>query len=264
MVSYGTSFLTNSSGVEERELAYYENLYGGEGASHFSKPAVVAFREYLVARMVCAADLGPSARVLSIGCGVGDTELLLAKCVAHVTGVDLSPAAIREACRVAEMKRVRNVRFIEGSWTMLPLNEESFDAVIAVFFLHHLPDAALAGFPKQVHALLKSGGRFYALEPSTRRLSGFLGKLFVPALMKKYQTEDERQLEPESTAELFREAGYDSSTRWFDFSSTPLAGLFPSWRAGYRAARRLDGALTKIPVVCALSSNFELIARAKS
>jgi ubiquinone/menaquinone biosynthesis C-methylase UbiE len=256
--------LTNSGGVEERELAYYEDLYGGEGANHFSKPAVVAFREYLVARMVHAADLGPSARVLSIGCGVGDTELLLAKRVAHVTGVDLSPAAIREADRAAEMKHIRNVRFMEGSWMALRLNEDAFDAVIAVFFLHHLPDDPLAAFPKDVRALLKPSGRFYALEPSTRRLSGFLGKLLVPALMKKYQTEDERQLEPESTAELFRQAGYDSSTRWFDFSSTPLAGLFPSWRAGYRAARRLDGALTKIPVVRALSSNFELIARADS
>jgi ubiquinone/menaquinone biosynthesis C-methylase UbiE len=254
--------LTNSGGVEERELAYYENLYGGEGANHFSKPAVVAFREYLVARMVRAANLGPSARVLSIGCGVGDTELLLAKRVAHVTGVDLSPAAIREASRAAEMKRVRNARFIEGSWLALHLDEDSFDAVIAVFFLHHLPDDTLAEFPKDLRVLLKPSGRFYALEPSTRRLSGFLGKLLVPALMKKYQTEDERQLKPESTAELFRKAGYDSSTHWFDFSSTPLAGLFPSWRAGYRAARRLDGALTKIPVVRALSSNFELIARA--
>jgi SAM-dependent methyltransferase len=264
MVSYGTSFLTNSGGVEERELAYYENLYGGEGANHFSKPAVVAFREYLVERLARAANLGPSARVLSIGCGVGDTELLLAQRVAHVTGVDLSPTAIRQACRAAEAKRVRNVRFMEGGWTALRLGEEPFDAVIAVFFLHHLPDATLAAFPKHVRALLKPSGRFYALEPSTRRLSGFLGKLLVPALMKKYQTEDERQLEPESTAELFRQAGYDSSTRWFDFSSTPLAGLFPSWRAGYRAARRLDGALTKIPIVRALSSNFELIARAES
>lgn len=252
--------MINSGGVEERELAYYENLYGGDGASHFSKPAVVAFREYLVERLIRATDLGPSASVLSIGCGVGDTELLLARRVGHVTGVDLSPAAIREAVRAAEAKRIRNVRFIEGSWTALRLDAESFDAVIAVFFLHHLTDDALAAFPQHSGRLLKPGGRFYALEPSTHRLSGFLGKLLVPRMMKKYQTEDERQLRPGSTAELFRAAGYHCSTRWFDFCSTPLAGLFPAWRSGYRAARRLDGALTVIPALRALSSNFELIA----
>ena len=143
MVSY-RDLLTNAGGVEERELAYYENLYSGEGAGHFSKPAVVAFREYLVERMIHVTSLGRSARVLSIGCGVGDPELLLAERVAHVTGVDLSPAAIREAVRAVETQQICNVRFIERSWTALRLDGESFDAVIAVFFLHHLPDAALA------------------------------------------------------------------------------------------------------------------------
>jgi ubiquinone/menaquinone biosynthesis C-methylase UbiE len=253
--------LTDSSGVEQRELAYYENLYGGDGAAHFSKPAVVAFREYLVARIVRAAGLTGSARVLSIGCGVGDTELLLANHVAHVTGIDLSPAAIREACSAAEVKRVRNVRFLEGSWPALRLGGETFDVVIAIFFLHHLPDAELDAFPRQVFSLLQPGGRFYALEPSTRRLSGCLGKLLVPRLMKKYQTEDERQLRRASTAALLRHSGFESSTRWFDFCSTPLAGLFPEWRSGYRAARLLDGALTAVPGLRSLSSNFELIAR---
>jgi SAM-dependent methyltransferase len=254
--------LTHSNEAEQRELAYYENLYGGEGTEHFSKPAVVAFRKFLAARIVRAAGLGPSSRVLSIGCGVGDTELLLAGSVGHITGVDLSPAAIREAQRAAGVKQIRNVQFEAGSWPALPIDRESFDAVIAVFFLHHLSDAALEDFPRQLRPWLNANGRFYALEPSTLRLSGFLGKLLVPRLMKKYQTEDERQLRSDDTAELFRKAGYESSARWFDFCSTPLAGLFPSWRAGYRAARLLDGALTVCPGLRALSSNFELIARA--
>lgn len=259
-MSYGI-LLTDSGGVEQRELAYYENLYSGDGAGHFSKPAVVAFREYLVARMVRVTRLTPSARVLSIGCGVGDTELLLAQRVAHVTGIDLSPTAVRQARCAAELKSVRNVRFLTGSWQELSLNGETFDAVIAIFFLHHLPDAELAAFPRQVSPLLRRTGRFYALEPSARRLSGFLGKLLVPGLMKKYQTEDERQLQPGSTAMLFRQAGFQSFTRWFDFCSTPLAGLFPSWRSGYRVARILDGALTTAPGLRALSSNFELFAQ---
>jgi ubiquinone/menaquinone biosynthesis C-methylase UbiE len=252
--------LTDSGGVEERELAYYENLYGGEGAGHFSKPAVVAFREYLVARIVRSAGLLPSARVLSIGCGIGDMELLLSERVAHVTGIDLSPSAIREAGRAAAVKGVHNVRFLEGSWPRLPVSTELFDAVIAIFFLHHISDNALEEFPRQLARFLEAGGKFYALEPSTRRLSGFLGKLIVPGLMKKYQTYDERQLRPASTAGLFRKAGYRSATHWFDFCSTPLAGLFPEWRAGYRVARALDGALTVLPGLRELSSNFELIA----
>jgi ubiquinone/menaquinone biosynthesis C-methylase UbiE len=199
--------------------------------------------------------------VLSIGCGIGDTELLLAPHVAHVTGIDLSPAAIAEARRAASARRVTNVQFMAGTWQTAALGEEPFDAVVAIFFLHHLPDKDLAAFPIQLTRLLRPGGVFYALDPSAWRLSGFLGQLLVPKLMEKYQTEDERQLSPHSTAAPFRAAGFRTATHWFDFASTPLAGLFPSWAAGYRLARGLDEALTRVPLLRELSSNFELIAR---
>lgn len=252
--------MTDSGGAQERELAYYENLYGTFGVQHFAKPAVVAFREYLVRRILRRTEAGPESKVLSIGCGIGDTELLLASHVRHVTGIDLSPTAIREANRAAQARAVRNVRFLEGSWPALDLDGEPFDVILAIFFLHHLPDSVLDAFPAGLSPLLAEQGRFYALEPSARRLSGFLGKLLVPGLMKKYQTEDERQLLPPRAIAPFRKAGFMASATWFDFCSTPLAGLFPSWAAGYRLARRLDEALTACPGVRALSSNFELLA----
>jgi SAM-dependent methyltransferase len=251
---------TQIDSVRERELAYYENLYGTVGVAHFAKPAVVAFRDYLVRRILRSAGAGPNSRVLSIGCGIGDLELLLAPHVADVTGVDLSPTAIAEANRAAHARNLRNVRFFEGAWQDAPLTGESFDLVLAIFFLHHLPDEDLAEFPKRVLPFLSKNAVFYALEPSAHRLSGFLGKLLVPALMKKYQTDDERQLLPRPTALSFREAGFNVATPWFDFISTPLAGLFPSWPLGYGMARWLDEGLTACVGLRALSSNFELIA----
>ncbi len=250
---------TSADPVLERELAYYENLYSTNGVSHFAQPAVVEFRKFLVQRIRKLIPAG--ARVLSIGCGIGDTELLLAPHVAHVTGVDLSPAAIAEANRASARSGVTNVRFLEAAWQNLPTAEQPFDVVLSIFFLHHLPDAQLGAFPSQLKALLAPSGLFYALEPSARRLSGFVGRLVVPRLMKKYQTQDERQLLPKIATAPFRKAGFEVTTTWFDFLSTPLAGLFPAWAAGYRASRRLDGALTALPGLRALSSNFELIAR---
>jgi len=251
---------TQIDSVRERELAYYENLYGTIGAAHFAKPAVVAFRDYLVRRILRSTRAGRNSRVLSIGCGIGDLELLLAPHVADVTGVDLSPTAIAEANRAAHARDLRNLRFFEGAWQDAPLAGESFDLVLAIFFLHHLPDADLAKFPKKLVPFLSEDAVFYALEPSAHRLSGFLGKLLVPGMMKKYQTHDERQLLPRPTAIPFREAGFDVATPWFDFVSTPLAGLFPSWALGYGIARLLDEGLTACPGLRALSSNFELIA----
>jgi len=251
---------SGSDPVLERELAYYEELYSTYGPGLFAQPGVVLFREYLVRRILIATGVNAQSRVLSIGCGMGDTELLLAPRVAHVTGVDLSPAAITEARRAASARNMTNVQFVAGAWQTATLGEE-FDAVLAIFFLHHLPDSDLAAFPYQLKRLLRSGGVFYALDPSARRLSGFLGRLLVPKLMRKYQTQDERQLSPLATTAPFRAAGFETATRWFDFASTPLAGLFPSWAAGYRMARALDEALTRTPLLRELSSNFELTAR---
>ena len=252
-----------SGRVLERELAYYENVYSTYGPRLFAQPGIVSFREYLARRIVRAAGIGAESRVLSIGCGIGDTELLLAPHTAHIAGVDLSPTAIAEARRVADARKIANIQFLAGAWQTSAF-EEPFDAVVAIFFLHHLQDRDLAEFPRQLKRLLRPGGVFYALDPSARRLSGFLGRLLVPKLMEKYQTDDERQLLPRQTAAPFRAAGFETATHWFDFASTPLAGLFPGWAAGYRVTRVLDEALTRIPLLNELSSNFELIARRPS
>jgi len=135
---------TQLDSVRERELAYYENLYSTVGVGHFAKPAVVAFRDYLVRRILRSTGAGRRSRVLSIGCGIGDLELLLAPHVAGITGVDLSPAAIAEANRAAQARNITNVRFLEGAWQTAPLPDESFDLVLAIFFLHHLPDDSRA------------------------------------------------------------------------------------------------------------------------
>jgi SAM-dependent methyltransferase len=248
----------------ERELAYYEDLYSGFAQQHFAKPAVAAFRRYLAMRIlaVCRERCGSTAgwRVLSLGCGIGDTELLIAPHVSEIVGIDLSPKAIAQARKDAGRSGVRNVRFLAGDWRESIGGNGRFDLVLGVFFFHHLTDSELAAAPHELGAALTSGGVVYALEPSARRLAGLVGKLILPHLMKRYQTADERQLSAENTAAIFRESGYRAATSWFDFASTPLAGLLPSWESGYRLCRLLDHALIRVPLVSRWSANFELLA----
>jgi SAM-dependent methyltransferase len=246
----------------ERELAYYEDLYSGFAQSHFAKPAVTAFRRYLAARIRARTRLRPDWRVLSLGCGIGDTELLIAPQVREVVGVDLSPKAVAQAEADARRVRISNVRFCAGDWRSALTVRGPFDLVLGIFFLHHLTDAELSAAPAELLAVLRPGGLVYALEPSARRLAGLIGKLIVPHLMKRYQTEDERQLLAGPTAACFTRAGYSVETEWFDFVSTPLAGLAPSWRSAYIAARAIDHALVRAPWLRRWSANFELIAAA--
>jgi SAM-dependent methyltransferase len=248
----------------ERELAYYEDLYSGFAQQHFAKPAVAAFRRYLAARIlaVCRERCGVTAgwRLLSLGCGIGDTELLIAPHVGEIVGIDLSPKAIEQARKDASRAGIRNVRFLAGDWRGDIGAIGRFDLVLGVFFFHHLTDSELDAVPRELTAALIPGGAVYALEPSARRLAGVVGKLIVPHLMKRYQTADERQLLAEEMAATFRKSGYRATTSWFDFASTPLAGLLPSWKSGFRFCRLLDHALIRMPLLSRWSANFELLA----
>ena len=243
-------------GALERELAYHEKLYSGFAQAHFARPAVRALREHMMRRILHITGAGPHTRVLSLGCGIGDTELLLAPHVAEVTGVDLSPAAVRQARADAERLGIRNAKFEQGTGA-----RGEFGVVIAIFFLHHLPDQELAALPEKIKALLALGGVFYSLDPSVRRLSGVVGRRLFPSLMKRYQTPDERELSPEMTASLFQSAGFDTRVDTYDFGSSPLAGLLPGWRTGYRMARAVDDMLLRAPALRRRGSNFEILAR---
>ena len=245
----------------ERELEYHEKLYSGFAQQHFAKPAVRAVREDSVRRILQVTGAGRTSRVLSVGCGIADTELLLAPHVAEVVGIDLSPSAIEQAQADAAQSGVANFRGLCGTLEGVTDGLGHFDAVIAIFFLHHLPEAALNAFPGLARSLLRPGGTFYSLDPSRYRLTGFIGELLFPKLMARYQSPGERQLSPRETASLFASCGFESRFDYYDFASTPLAGLFPSWRSGYRAMRVVDELLIRLPGLRGVSSNFEVIAR---
>ena len=144
------------SEVSARELAYHEKLYSGFAQAHFARPAVRALRRHMVGRIRSLTGVDSRSRVLSLGCGIGDTELLLAPNVGEMVGVDLSPAAIRQASADAARAGISNARFELGSDA-----SGRYDAIVAIFFLHHLPDAALAALPKWLHQRLAPGGVFY-------------------------------------------------------------------------------------------------------
>ena len=244
--------------VRGRELAYHEKLYSGFAQTHFARPAVAELRRHLVDRIVRAAELNGNSQVLSLGCGIGDTELILARQVGGVLGIDISAAGVRQAQSDAARAGISNAAFRQAAMEDI---SGSYDAVIAIFFLHHLSGDELSSLPRRVLELLKPGGVFYSLDPSSRRLSGAVGRVLVPWLMRKYQTADERELEPEAIARSFELSGFAVQPDVYDFGSTSLAGLFPRWRSGYRLARRLDDVLLRASAIRHVGSNFEIVAR---
>jgi SAM-dependent methyltransferase len=239
----------------ERERDYCDDLYSGFAQQHFAKRAVLAFPNHLVKRMIRLTDANRGSRVLSLGSGTGDTELLLGPHVGSVVGIDISPRGVEHATRAAGDLGIRNASFLLADVDGDVLEPESFDIVIGVFFLHHLPESIDNRLPRRVHALLKPGGVFYGRDPSSRRLSGMVGKVRA-----KYQTEGEQPLQPSRTWRAFTRAGFEVRRSYYDFGSTPLAGLLPSRRGTYRVSRLIDNVLVRLPLIRLLSSNFEVLA----
>jgi cyclopropane fatty-acyl-phospholipid synthase-like methyltransferase len=242
------------------ELEHHEELYSGFAQEHFSKPGVRAFRRHLVRRMQRRLGIGKHSRVLSLGCGIGDTELLLAPNCREVVGIDLSPKGIAEAKRQAQSAGISNAFFAVRSWESVEALG-SFDYVIAIFFLHHLTPQQIRVLAGKMKSVLNPGGNFYALDPSRYRLSGLIGSLVIPHLMRRYQTEGEAPLRSGDVTDAFRQQGFRVRRHWYDFGSTPIAGLFPSSEAAYAVARTVDNLLIRIPGINLLSSNFEVVAR---
>lgn len=78
--------------------AYFEGIYRQDSsASGWNTPAVDKEVLAYLGELLHAAALAPTARVLEIGCGMGNLSLPLARQGFRVTGLDVSATAIGEA-----------------------------------------------------------------------------------------------------------------------------------------------------------------------
>jgi len=67
--------------------------------------------------------------VLDEGCGPGGFSLKIAKMTKHLTGIDTSTTALRQATRSLARSKLANVDFRLGNANHLPFPEKSFDVV---------------------------------------------------------------------------------------------------------------------------------------
>jgi ubiquinone/menaquinone biosynthesis C-methylase UbiE len=98
-------------------------------------------------------------RVLEAGCGDGGFCRLLCEREAEVDGIDLSSVAIEQA--IGSCPRAR---FEVGSVTSLPYRDESFDLVVCLETLEHVPDWR-RGLEELIR-VLRPGGRFIITTPN--------------------------------------------------------------------------------------------------
>jgi len=104
--------------------------------------------------------LGAGSRLLDVGCGSGGPALRLAETTGtSVVGIDLLEEGTATATRLAEERGLDQLaRFVRvNAAGRLPFDDASFDAVISIDVMCHLPDRA--EILREWHRITAPGGR---------------------------------------------------------------------------------------------------------
>ena len=108
--------------------------------------------KFLIMRAIDFANIkGP---VLDIPCGTGRIMQLLLERGYHVTGADISDAMMRHA-RERTKQYASRVQFKKGNIEDLEFDDNSFEAIIAIRFLHHVPARLHTEILKEVHRVTR-------------------------------------------------------------------------------------------------------------
>jgi 2-polyprenyl-3-methyl-5-hydroxy-6-metoxy-1,4-benzoquinol methylase len=105
-----------------------------------------------------ASEAGPRIHdILDVGCGRGAFSCYLARLfpAARITGMDLDVQLIRDASRMAELRGLSNLQFVQRDITR-EREEGTRDLILATDFLEHIEDDA--GVCRRLHTILRPGG----------------------------------------------------------------------------------------------------------
>ena len=154
-----------------RERDHFESLLALRGALYWAERTAAGQRRRVIRSALLASEAqvaGDGARILEVGCGLGDYTRGLAQSTAGaVTSVDVAPALVRHA----HTTRPPKVRFVAADVEHLPFPGATFDAVVGNAVLHHL---RLERAVPEMLRVLKPGGRLCFAEPNMLNPQVFL------------------------------------------------------------------------------------------
>ena len=161
-----------------KPAAYYGSYYSNFGNAAYAEIRTAEFGEDLgqnnwqtpaeLERFASQLELAAGVRLLDVACGTGGLSVHLARVTGcDVTGVDLEESGLengRQSAREAGIEA--RARFVRADASRpLPFADGSFDAVLCIDALNHLPGRA-AVFAEWAR-LLAPGGRLVFTDPVT-------------------------------------------------------------------------------------------------
>lgn len=133
-------------------------LFWDKVADKYAKSPIADEAAYQYTLERTRSYLSADDNILEVGCGSGSTALLLADNVNQVTASDLSSNMVSIGAKKATTQGISNVTFVNATLSDNTLENEPYDAVLALNLLHLLKDVPTA--IRRINGLLKPGGVF--------------------------------------------------------------------------------------------------------
>lgn len=211
----------NTSKDNYRETVEASLAFAGQGLDFYTRA-----KAETIARLL-EGDGSIAPRLLDVGCGHGFIHPMLADLSCKVVGVET-------ASEVLPLAREANpdVEYVAYDGHALPFDDQSFDVVLTICVMHHVPPAQWAAFLAEARRVLRPGGRIIVFEhnpwnPATRWV---VSRNDIDA--------DAVLLSPRRLASMLEVGGFQSvRTRFILF--TPFAQSF---------FRRIDAMLGWLPL----------------
>jgi ubiquinone/menaquinone biosynthesis C-methylase UbiE len=189
-------------------------------------------------------DNATGKKVLDFGCGSGLSSIESARFAGHVTGIDISPEAVRLAQEHAEAAGVAGkTTFAVMDAEALEFASGSFDVVSVRGVLHHMDlDAALG----QIRRVLAPGGKAIFLEALANNPIIHAYRRRTPHLRTAWETEHILRYEDSVKMRKYFQQVEVRSFHLAVLAAVPLRNT-PAFEPARKVLDAVDGAILRVP-----------------
>jgi SAM-dependent methyltransferase len=124
--------------------------------------------------------------VLDLGCGEGKLLRPIAPFIARGIGIDLSSTAVDCGRQLLADLKIENVELRGEDFRKVELQPSSINAVVSMWALHHIPDAAKHLVFQRIARVLAPGGLLY-VEDDTFNFNRNQFKAMVPPMYQEFE-----------------------------------------------------------------------------
>jgi SAM-dependent methyltransferase len=222
--------------VRDRYDRFASSELHADGVYEVVTPGKAYFRARKLETAVRMGRFPPGARLLEVGCSVGQFTFPLAERGYAMHGVDLSGNSIEVARKRAAGRPGRGLTFSVADAERLDFPDGSFDGALSFSTLRYVPDLPRA--LSQIRRVIKPDGRVVLDFPNR-----FCPWFYLKPWLGSERHPNDRWFTAEELRRLFREAGFEQvrvETILFTPTVAP-ARLLPAFRLLDRLGERVPG-----------------------